>query len=243
MLYGSPITATSSALSRSFFSQCGGAQSDCARLRERERVLKQNKTRVKKHGTLNIFTLRKQPPQLTVILPIFLQILSKTIGRKGAWRNYRRAKQESMVVSIVQHFLYIHSPVHCFFCRHSDSTVSEDAGIEPRTGYNQRDSDRSMGYVVNYFLYYGEACLCRDIIWLLVGFGRAMRPCAARTCLINMQNRSLYAPPFPSPPPTFAPPPRTHLYINASWWDYFYLYSEKRRKIPVWEKITQTYQA
>ncbi len=107
-----------------------------------------NKTTEKKRGPLNIFILRKQAPQLTVILPIFLQILSKTIGRKGAWRNYRRAKQESMVVSIVQHFLYIHSPVHCFFCRPTDATVSEDAGIESRTGYNQRESNRSMGYVV-----------------------------------------------------------------------------------------------
>ncbi len=31
-------------------------------------------------------------------------------------------------------FLFMYDIQHCFICRHSDSTVSEDAGIEPRTG-------------------------------------------------------------------------------------------------------------
>jgi hypothetical protein len=30
-------------------------------------------------------------------------------------------------------FLLMHGIQHCFLCRPSDSTVSEDAGIEPRT--------------------------------------------------------------------------------------------------------------
>jgi hypothetical protein len=30
-------------------------------------------------------------------------------------------------------FLFMYDIQHCFICRPSDSTVSEDAGIEPRT--------------------------------------------------------------------------------------------------------------
>jgi hypothetical protein len=34
----------------------------------------------------------------------------------------------------VENFLiFMHDIQHCFLCRPSDSTVSEDAGIEPRT--------------------------------------------------------------------------------------------------------------
>ncbi len=36
----------------------------------------------------------------------------------------------------LEFFIFIYVFQHCFICRPSDSTVSEDAGIEPRTDAN-----------------------------------------------------------------------------------------------------------
>ncbi len=37
------------------------------------------------------------------------------------------------IETTVLYIFFMYDIQHCFICRHSDSTVSEDAGIEPRT--------------------------------------------------------------------------------------------------------------
>ncbi len=43
-------------------------------------------------------------------------------------------------------FFFMYNIQHCFTCRPSDSTVSEDAGIEPRTVATRRSSHSARSY-------------------------------------------------------------------------------------------------
>ncbi len=64
-------------------------------------------------------------------VPFFMAISS--INHKLGSYYYRKIPHISYVKGGFFLFFYVRYIQHCFICRPSDSTVSEDAGIEPRT--------------------------------------------------------------------------------------------------------------
>jgi hypothetical protein len=59
-------------------------------------------------------------------------------------------------------FFYVRSQ-HCFICRSSDSTKSEDAGIEPKTAATLALTDRRSNYTVIY-----HRKKAKEVVYLLV---------------------------------------------------------------------------
>jgi hypothetical protein len=60
-------------------------------------------------------------------------------GQVGRYEGMKERRKEegkygrNIKGDFLDFFLFKYDTPHCFICRPSDSTVSEDAGIEPRT--------------------------------------------------------------------------------------------------------------
>jgi hypothetical protein len=112
-----------------------------------------------------------------------------------------------------------------FVCRFpGDGFFSEDRDEERPDAFRRMDIADLRNVVFSY---------------KLLGAGRVLHPCAARTRLFRLDNTHLKS--SPPPPPSPPCPPAPDLCITASMWGIWYSYIHRKnlRKITVWGKIRE----
>ena len=86
-----------------------------------------------------LYSCRTEQQQL--LAPAFLEVHAQILAALKAWCHWLAAlhseslrSAESLIKGRISWiFLFMYDIQHCFICRPSDSTVSEDARIVPRT--------------------------------------------------------------------------------------------------------------